>query len=65
MKARVSLKYFVNDCGLPKRDTDTYIYQVRPYVKTLIEEQLKELDLTKVRITFWVRWKKLKPILAI
>ena len=44
--------------GLPKADVNTYIEKVKPHIKTLIEEQLRELKSTKVQLHMWVRWKK-------
>ena len=44
--------------GLPKADIDTYIERVKPYIKTLIVEQLKELQSAKVQMHMWVQWKK-------
>ena len=29
--------------GLPKADVDRYIKQITPYIKSLIEQQIKEL----------------------
>ena len=44
--------------GLPKADIDTYIERVKPYIKTLIVEQRKELQSAKVQMHMWVQWKK-------
>ena len=44
--------------GLPKADVDTYIERVKPHIKTLIEEQLRELKSVKVQLHMWVQWKK-------
>ena len=44
--------------GLPKTDIDSYFYQTKPHIKTLIENQLKEMGSAKVIMTLWVRWKK-------
>ena len=41
--------------GAPKTDTDSYSDQTKPNVKTLIEDQLKELWSAKVIIILWVR----------
>ena len=47
--------------GLPKADVDSYIEKVKPYVKSLIEKQLEEMNSAKVIMTLWVRWKKPLP----
>ena len=47
--------------GLPKADVDSYIEKVKPYVKSLIEKQLGEMNSTKVIMTLWVKWKKPLP----
>ena len=44
--------------GTPKTDIDGYFDQTKPYIKALIEDQLKEMQSTKVIMTLWVRWKK-------
>ena len=44
--------------GIPKADIDSYIDQAKPYIKTLIEDQLKEMQSAKVIMILWVRWKK-------
>ena len=41
--------------GAPKTDTDSYSDQTKPNVKTLIEDQPKELWSAKVIIMLWVR----------
>ena len=44
--------------GLPKTDIDSYFDQTKPHIKTLIENQLKEMGSTKIIMTLWVIWKK-------
>ena len=44
--------------GLPKTDIDSYYDQTKPHIKTLIENQLKEMGSAKIIITLWVVWKK-------
>ena len=44
--------------GRPKSDIDSYFDQAKPHIKTLIEEQLKELGPVKIIITLWVICKK-------
>ena len=44
--------------GIPKADIDSYIDQAKPHIKTLIEDQLKEMQSAKLIMTLWVRWKK-------
>ena len=42
----------------PKADIDSYFDQTKPHIKTLIENQLKEMGLVKIIMTLWVVWKK-------
>ena len=42
----------------PKADIDSYFEEVQPRMKTLIEEQLKEMESAKIIMTLLVRWKK-------
>ena len=44
--------------GAPKTDIDSYLDQTKPHIKTLIEDQLKEMGSAKIIMTLWVRWKK-------
>ena len=44
--------------GTPKTDTDIYFDQTKPHIKTLIENQLKEIGSAKIIMTLWVIWKK-------
>ena len=44
--------------GTPKADIDSYFDQTKPHIKTLIKDQLKEMQSLMVIMTFWVRWKK-------
>ena len=44
--------------GTPKTDIDSYFDQAKTHIKTLIENQLKELGSAKIIMTLWVRWKK-------
>ena len=44
--------------GKHKTDVDSYFDQVRPYIKTLIEKQLKEMRSAKIIMTLWVLWKE-------
>ena len=44
--------------GTPKVDIDSYIDKAKPHITTLIEDQLKEMQSSKVIMTLWVRWKK-------
>ena len=43
--------------GTPKTDTDSYFDQTKPYIKSLIKDQLKEMQSAKVIMTLWLRWK--------
>ena len=44
--------------GLLKADFDRINGRVKSHINALIEEQLKEMQSTKVIVTLWVRWKK-------
>ena len=44
--------------GLSKADIDAYVEKARPQVKTLIDDQLQEMQSAKVIMTLWVKWKK-------
>ena len=44
--------------GLPKTDIDSYFDQIKPQIKTLIENQLKKMGSAKVIMTLWVIWRK-------
>ena len=48
--------------GLKKTDVDVYIEKVKPHLKTLIEEQLKELGSVKVQLHMWIKWFKREKI---
>ena len=41
--------------GLAKRDVDTYIEKVTSYMKTLIEQQIREMRLGKVKLCPWIK----------
>ena len=44
--------------GRPKTDIDSYFDQTKPHIKTLIENQLKEMGSAKIIMTLWVLWRK-------
>ena len=46
--------------GLPKTDVDTYIEKITPYMKTLIEQQIREMGSAKVQLSMWMKWKKIE-----
>ena len=48
--------------GIHKSDVDTYIEKVRPFIKVLIEEQVKELGSAKVQLQMWIKWVKKEKI---
>ena len=54
---KVAYKSFYSP-GLPKAYVDTYIEKITPYVRSLIEQQIKEMGSTKVQLCIWVKWKK-------
>ena len=45
--------------GASKTDIDSYFDQTKSQIKTLIENQLKEMGPAKIIMTLWVIWKKL------
>ena len=49
--------------GRPKTDVDSYFGQTKPHIKTLIENQLKEMGPAKAIMILWVIWKK--PIMLL
>ena len=44
--------------GASKTDIDSYLDQAKPYIKTLIENQLNEMGPANIIMTLWVVWKK-------
>ena len=42
----------------PKTGIYSCFDQTKPYIKTLIKNQLKEMGSTKIIMTVWVSWKK-------
>ena len=44
--------------GAPKTDIDSYFDQTKPHIKTLTENQLKEMGSAKIIMTVWAIWKK-------
>ena len=44
--------------GIAKTDTNSCFNQAQPNIKTLIEDELKEIESAKIIMTLWVRWKK-------
>ena len=44
--------------GEPETDVDSYFDQAKPYIKTLIEKQLKNMGSVKTIMPLWVLWKK-------
>ena len=43
--------------GLPKIDVDTYIEKITPHMRSLIEQQIKEMGSVKIQLCIWVKWK--------
>ena len=41
----------------------TQVDQTKPRIKTLIKNQLKQMESAKITMTLWVRWKK--PIMPL
>ena len=50
--------------GLPKTNIDSCFDQSKPYIKTLIENQLKEMGSVEIIMTLWVIWQKAKKQLV-
>ena len=44
--------------GKPTTDVDSYFDQAKPYIKALVENQLKEMGSAKIMLILWVLWKK-------
>ena len=44
--------------GTPKTDIDSYFDQTKPLLKTLIKNQLNEMESAKIIMTLWLVWKK-------
>ena len=40
--------------GTPETEIDSYFDQTRPHIRTLIENQLKEIGSAKIIMTLWV-----------
>ena len=40
--------------GTPETEIDSYFDQTRPHIRTLIENQLKEIGSKKIIMTLWV-----------
>ena len=52
--------------GASKTDIDSYFDQTKPHIKTLIENQLKEMKPAKIIMTLWVIWKKrIEPLIEL
>ena len=49
--------------GVLKTDTDSYFDQTKVHIKTLIKNQLKEIESAKIIMTLWVIWKN--PIMPL
>ena len=48
--------------GLAKTDVDTYIEKITPHMKSLIEQQIREMGLAKVQLCMWIKWRKEEEI---
>ena len=44
--------------GLPKTDVDIYIEKITPYMKTLIDQQIREMASAKAQLCMWIKWKE-------
>ena len=42
----------------PKTDIDSYFDRTKRHIKTLIEDQLRQMQSAKATMTLWVRWRK-------
>ena len=48
-----------------KKDIHSYFDQTKPHIKTLIKNQVKEMESAKIIMPLWVRWKKpIKPLIT-
>ena len=50
-----------------KTDIDSYFDKTKPHIKTLIENQLKKLEVAKIIMTLWVRciMKRIRPLIEL
>ena len=48
--------------GLPKIDVDVNIEKITPYMRSLTEQQMREMGLAKVQLWMWVKWKKQEEV---
>ena len=44
--------------GLPKTDVDTYIEKITPYMKALIDQQIRDMSSAKAQLCMWIKWKR-------
>ena len=52
--------------GTPKIDIDSYFDQTKPHIKTLIKNQVKEMESAKIIMTLWVIWKmRITPLIEL
>ena len=52
--------------GASKPNIDSYLDQTKPHIKTLIENQLKEMGPAKIIMTLWIIWKKrIEPLIEL
>ena len=47
---------------LPKLDVDTYIQKITPHMKTLMKQQIKEMESAKVQLCMSIKWKKTEEL---
>ena len=50
-----------------KTDIDSYFDKTKPHIKTLIENQLKKLEVAKIIMNLWVRciMKRIRPLIEL
>ena len=48
--------------GSAKTDTDTNIDRILPYMRALVEQQIKEMGSAKIQLCMWIKWKKTKEM---
>ena len=53
-----ALKETYRSYRTPKKGVDSHVDQAKPHIKTLLEDQLKEMQSSKVIKTLWGNWRK-------
>ena len=53
-----ALKETYRSYRTPKKGVDSHVDRAKPHIKTLLEDQLKEMQSSKVIKTLWGNWRK-------